>query len=170
MRRRLALVFVALAVMLAVGFLVPLGRSVKSQAELRTLTGAQSDARGAATALAAVVSTTGRSPSLEDAAYIIGSFETENIVILLPDDMKIGRGVPDLDLRSISKDGSSNWSFVKPRTLTQNSSPKVHLLKVNRISNADSSVSFKALMAASVKFFSFRKVSKLIAGDPSKVP
>ncbi len=106
MRRRLALVFVALAVMLAVGFLVPLARSVKSQAELRTLTGAQSDARGAATALAAVVSTTGRSPSLEDAAYIIGSFETENIVILLPDDMKIGRGVPDLDLRSLSKDGS----------------------------------------------------------------
>ena len=106
MRKRLALVFVALAAMLAVGFLVPLGRSVKSQAELRTLTEAQSDARGAATALAAVVSTTGRSPSLEDAAYIIGSFETENIVILLPDDMRIGRGVPDLDLRSISKDGS----------------------------------------------------------------
>lgn len=106
MRRRLALVFVALSVMLAVGFLVPLAISVKSQAELRTLTGAQSDARGAATALAAVVSTTGRSPSLEDASYIIGSFETENIVILLPDDMKIGRGVPDLDLRSLSKDGS----------------------------------------------------------------
>jgi signal transduction histidine kinase len=106
MRRRLALVFVALAVMLAVGFLVPLGRSVKSQAELRTLTGAQSDARGAATALAAVVSTTGRSPSLEDAAYIVGSFETENIVILLPDGMKIGRGVPDLDLQSLSKEGS----------------------------------------------------------------
>ncbi len=60
MRRRLALVFVALAAMLAVGFLVPLGRSVKSQAELKTLTGAQSDARGASTALAAVVSTTGR--------------------------------------------------------------------------------------------------------------
>ena len=106
MRRRLALVFVALAVMLAVGFLVPLARSVKSQAELRTLTGAQSDARGAATALAAVVSTTGRSPSLEDAAYIIGSFETENIIILLPDDMKIARGVPDLDIRSLSRDGS----------------------------------------------------------------
>ena len=30
MRRRLALVFVALAVMLAIGFLVPLGRSVQS--------------------------------------------------------------------------------------------------------------------------------------------
>ena len=52
------------------------------------------------------MSTTGRSPSLEDAAYIVGSFETENIVILLPDDMKIGRGVPDLDLRSLSKEGS----------------------------------------------------------------
>ena len=44
MRRRLALVFVALAVMLAIGFLVPLGRSVQSQARLRALAGAQSDA------------------------------------------------------------------------------------------------------------------------------
>ena len=54
MRTRLALVFIALAVMLAVGFLVPLGRSVQSQARLRALAGAQSDARGVATALAAV--------------------------------------------------------------------------------------------------------------------
>ena len=54
MRRRLALVFVALTVMLAIGFLVPLGRSVSSQARLRALAGAQSDARGVATALAAV--------------------------------------------------------------------------------------------------------------------
>ena len=49
MRRRLAWVFVALAVMLAVGFLVPLARSVSSQARLRALAGAQSDARGVAT-------------------------------------------------------------------------------------------------------------------------
>ena len=40
--------------MLTVGFLVPLGRSVRSQARLRALAGAQSDARGVATALAAV--------------------------------------------------------------------------------------------------------------------
>ena len=94
MRRRLAWVFVALAVMLAVGFLVPLGRSVKSQAELRALAGAQSDARGVATALAAVVTTTGRTPAAADAAFIISSFETQNIVILLPDDTLVGGGVP----------------------------------------------------------------------------
>ena len=106
MRRRLAWVFVALAVMLAVGFLVPLGRSVKSQAELRALAGAQSDARGVATALAAVVTTTGRTPAAADAAFIISSFETQNIVILLPDDTLVGSGVPVEDLRAVAKDGS----------------------------------------------------------------
>ena len=106
MRRRLAWVFVALAVMLAVGFLVPLGRSVKSQAELRALAGAQSDARGVATALAAVVTTTGRTPAAADAAFIISSFETQNIVILLPDDTLVGGGVPVEDLRAVAKDGS----------------------------------------------------------------
>ena len=106
MRRRLAWVFVALAVMLAVGFLVPLGRSVKSQAELRALAGAQSDARGVATALAAVVTTTGRTPAAADAEFIISSFETQNIVILLPDDTLVGGGVPVEDLRAVAKDGS----------------------------------------------------------------
>ena len=106
MRRRLAWVFVALAVMLAVGFLVPLGRSVKSQAELRALAGAQSDARGVATALAAVVTTTGRTPAAADAAFIISSFKTQNIVILLPDDTLVGSGVPVEDLRAVAKDGS----------------------------------------------------------------
>ncbi len=106
MRRRLAWVFVALAVMLAVGFLVPLGRSVKSQAELRALAGAQSDARGVATALAAVVTTTGRTPAAADAEFIISSFETQNIVILLPDDTLVGSGVPVEDLRAVAKDGS----------------------------------------------------------------
>ena len=106
MRRRLAWVFVAVAVMLAVGFLVPLGRSVKSQAELRALAGAQSDARGAATALAAVVTTTGRAPTVEDAAFIRSSFETQNMVVLLPDDTLVGSGVPVEDLRALAKDGS----------------------------------------------------------------
>ena len=106
MRRRLAWVFVALAVMLAVGFLVPLGRSVKSQADLRALAGAQSDARGVATALAAVVTTTGRTPAAADAEFIISSFETQNIVILLPDDTLVGEGVPVEDLRAVAKDGS----------------------------------------------------------------
>ena len=45
MRQRLAWVFVALTVMLVIGFLVPLGLSLRSQAELRSLAGAQSDAR-----------------------------------------------------------------------------------------------------------------------------
>ena len=68
MRRRLALVFVALAVMLTVGFLVPLGRSVRSQARLRALAGAQSDARGVATALAAVAGSTGDLPGVAEVA------------------------------------------------------------------------------------------------------
>ena len=66
MRQRLAWVFVALAVMLVVGFLVPLGLSLRSQAELRTLAGAQSDARGVATALASSARATSRNPGAID--------------------------------------------------------------------------------------------------------
>ena len=73
MRRRLALVFVALAVMLAVGCLVPLGLSVRSQAELRGLAAAQSDARGVATALAAVAGATGEVPGATEAEFILAT-------------------------------------------------------------------------------------------------
>ncbi len=95
MRRRLALVFVALAVMLAVGFLVPLGRSVQSQARLRALAGAQSDARGVATALAAVAGSTGDLPGVTEVEFILHSFDSSDLLVLMADGTLIGSGPDD---------------------------------------------------------------------------
>jgi len=95
MRRRLALVFVALAVMLAIGFLVPLGRSVQSQARLRALAGAQSDARGVATALAAVAGSTGERPGVAEVEFVLHSFESSGLLVLMADGSLIGSGPDD---------------------------------------------------------------------------
>ena len=95
MRRRLALVFVALAVMLAIGFLVPLGRSVQSQARLRALAGAQSDARGVATALAAVAGSTGELPGVAEVEFVLHSFDSSDLLVLMADGSLIGRGPDD---------------------------------------------------------------------------
>ena len=92
MRRRLALVFVALAVMLTVGFLVPLGRSVRSQARLRALAGAQSDARGVATALAAVAGSTGDLPGVAEVEFVLNSFNSSDLMVLMADGSVIGSG------------------------------------------------------------------------------
>ena len=95
MRRRLALVFVALAVMLAIGFLVPLGRSVSSQARLRALAGAQSDARGVATALAAVAGSTGELPGVAEVEFVLNSFDASDLMVLMADGSVIGSGPSD---------------------------------------------------------------------------
>ena len=95
MRRRLALVFVALAVMLTVGFLVPLGRSVSSQARLRALSGAQSDARGVATALAAVAGSTGDLPGVAEVEFVLNSFNSSDLMVLMADGSVIGSGPAD---------------------------------------------------------------------------
>ena len=95
MRRRLALVFVALAVMLTIGFLVPLGRSVSSQARLRALAGAQSDARGVATALAAVAGSTGDLPGVAEVEFVLNSFNSSDLMVLMADGSVIGSGPAD---------------------------------------------------------------------------
>ena len=95
MRRRLALVFVALAVMLAIGFLVPLGRSVSSQARLRALAGAQSDARGVATALAAVAGSTGELPGVAEVEFVLEAFNSSDLMVLMADGSIIGSGSSD---------------------------------------------------------------------------
>ncbi len=94
MRRRLAWVFVALAVMLAVGFLVPLARSVSSQARLRAIAGAQSDARGVATALAAVAGSTGNIPGATEVEFVINSFGSPDLMVMLSDGTVLGSNIP----------------------------------------------------------------------------
>ena len=106
MRRRLAWVFVALAVMLTVGFLVPLGLSVRSQAELRGLAAAQSDARGVATALAAVAGTTGEIPGRTEAEFILATYGAGDLTITLPDGTTLGSSPVDPTTLPLADTGS----------------------------------------------------------------
>ncbi len=106
MRKRLAWVFVALAVMLAVGFLVPLGISVRSQARLRALAGAQSDARGVATALAATARSTGRTPLFAEVEFVLDSFDSENLMVIMPNGAAIGEGRAPTAVLLLAKAGA----------------------------------------------------------------
>ena len=106
MRSRLAWVFVALAVMLTVGFLVPLGLSVRSQAELRGLAGAQSDARGVATALAAVAGSTGEIPGATEAEFILATYGADDLLIVLPGGATIGTSPVDPATLPLADTGS----------------------------------------------------------------
>ena len=106
MRKRLAWVFVALAVMLAVGFLVPLGLSVKSQARLRGLAAAQSDARGVATALAATTRSTGRAPLATEVEFVLNSFGSENLTVIMPSGVAIGQGRAPAAVLVLAKEGA----------------------------------------------------------------
>ncbi len=106
MRRRLAWVFVALAVLLAVGFLVPLGRSVHSQARLRALAGAQSDARGVATALAATAGSTGNVPGATEVDFVLSSFGSPDLMVILSDGTVIGSNIPVDEALSLAATGS----------------------------------------------------------------
>jgi len=106
MRRRLAWVFMALAVMLTVGFLVPLAISVRSQAEVRGIASAQSNARGVATSLAAVAGSTGVVPGLNEAEFILSTFGEDNIIIILTDGTSVGSMPLDLDSLPLATAGS----------------------------------------------------------------
>ncbi len=106
MRRRLAWVFVALSIMLTVGFLVPLGVSVKSQAKLRGVATAQSDARGVATAVAAVAGATGEAPDISEVEFILNTYGTDKLVVVLPDGTEVGEIPYELTSLPISDAGS----------------------------------------------------------------
>ena len=106
MRQRLAWVFVALTVMLVVGFLVPLGLSLRSQAELRSLAGAQSDARGVATALASSARATSRNPGAIDVQFVLDSFGSEDLVVFLPDGTRLGNGYTPENAVDLADDGA----------------------------------------------------------------
>ena len=88
--------FMALSVMLTVGFLVPLAISVRSQAEVRGIASAQSNARGVATSLAAVAGSTGSIPGLNEAEFILSTFGKDNILIILTNGVSVGSMPTDL--------------------------------------------------------------------------
>ena len=106
MRQRLAWVFVALTVMLVIGFLVPLGLSLRSQAELRSLASAESDARGVATALASSARATSRNPGAIDVQFVLDSFGSEDLVVFLPDGTRLGDGYTPDNAVDLADDGA----------------------------------------------------------------
>ena len=98
--------FMALSVMLTVGFLVPLAISVRSQAEVRGIASAQSNARGVATSLAAVAGSTGSIPGLNEAEFILSTFGKDNILIILTNGVSVGSMPTDLASLPIAAAGS----------------------------------------------------------------
>ena len=131
MRRRLAWVFMALAVMLTVGFLVPLAISVRSQAEVRGLASAQSNARGVATSLAAVAGSTGTVPGVNEAEFILATFSEENILIILTDETSVGSmaidlaSLPIVDAGSVVADVEGGAVALVPVAFAGNETPIV---------------------------------------------
>ena len=131
MRRRLAWVFMALAVMLTVGFLVPLAISVRSQAEVRGLASAQSNARGVATSLAAVAGSTGSIPGTSEAEFILATFGEENIIIILTDGTSVGSlpvdlaSLPIVSAGSVVADAESGAVALVPVAFVGNETPIV---------------------------------------------
>ena len=106
MRRRLAWVFIAVTVMLTIGFLLPLGLSIRSQAELRGFASAQSNARGVATALAAVAGSTGSIPGLNEAEFIWATYGSDDLMIKLSDGESVGSIPTDLETLPLTNTGS----------------------------------------------------------------
>lgn len=84
MRRRLALVVLAVTLMLVIGLLVPLALSIQSQAELRALARAEADARAVATSLASLASSTGEEPTDEQIRFVLFTYAQPEIAILAP--------------------------------------------------------------------------------------
>ena len=95
MRRRLALVSLAVASLVVIAFLIPLAILVRNQAENRALNGAERDAQSIAAALAVAGSgETGSAVSTELAQAVLDAFGgPEGISIIFPDRTFVGTPV-----------------------------------------------------------------------------
>ncbi len=93
MRRRLAIVTLAITSLIILSFVVPLGIVVRRQAEDRALSRAEGDARSIATALAVATSFGGTPADASTAAAVLDAFGTPaNAGIFLPDGTVVGAG------------------------------------------------------------------------------
>jgi len=79
---------------------------VRSQAEVRGIASAQSNARGVATSLAAVAGSTGSIPGLNEAEFILSTFGKDNILIILTNGVSVGSMPTDLASLPIAAAGS----------------------------------------------------------------
>ena len=108
MRRRLALVTLAVTLLIVISFVVPLGILVRRQAEDRALSRAESDARSIATALAVASSFNGMAIDQNTAAAVLGAFGSPSAVsIHLPDGSVVGEGVPGDPDVEVARQGSA---------------------------------------------------------------
>lgn len=95
MRRRLALVTLAVTSLIVISFVVPLGILVKRQAEDRALSRAESDARSIATALAVAASFGGMEIDRPMASAVLAAFGfPADTGVFLPDGTVVGVGDP----------------------------------------------------------------------------
>lgn len=95
MRRRLAIVTLAITSLIILSFVVPLGIVVRRQAEDRALSQAEGDARSIATALAVATSFGGTPADASTAAAVLDAFGSpSNAGIFLPDGVVVGAGDP----------------------------------------------------------------------------
>ncbi|MFH1104623.1 MAG: HAMP domain-containing protein, partial [Actinomycetota bacterium] len=108
MRRRLAVVTLAVTALIVVSFVVPLGILVRRQAEDRALARAEADARSIATALAVATSFGGTPADAATAGAVLDAFGTPaNAGIFLPDGTVVGTGNPaDPDV-AVSRGGTA---------------------------------------------------------------
>lgn len=92
MRRRLAFLSLAVASLVVVAFLVPVGMLIRNQAQTRALSTAERDAQSVAAAIAvAGTATTGQDVTAAFAEAVYVAFgEPEDLTIILPDDTVVG--------------------------------------------------------------------------------
>jgi len=94
-RRRLAVVTLGATALIVISFLVPLGLLVRSQAEDRALSRAESDGRAVATAIAVAASFAAAPLDGPAVQAVLGAFGSpEGIAVFLPDGTVVGAGDP----------------------------------------------------------------------------
>jgi signal transduction histidine kinase len=107
-RRRLAVVALAVTALIVVSFVVPLGILVRRQAEDRELSRAEGDARSIATALAVTTAFGGTPADAATAAAVLDAFGMPpNAAIFLADGTVVGLGDPaDSDV-AVAREGTA---------------------------------------------------------------
>lgn len=108
MRRRLALVTLAVTSLIVISFVVPLGILVKRQAEDQALSRAESDARAVATALAVASSFGGVQLDQTTATAVLAAFGSPaDTSIHLPDGTVVGEASPDDPDVAVARQGTA---------------------------------------------------------------
>lgn len=108
MRRRLAAVTLATALLIVLAFVVPLGLLVRRQAEERALSSAESDSRSVATALAVASAFAAEPLTADGVAAVLGAFGSpQGVGVFLADETVVGTGVPGDPDVAVARQGAA---------------------------------------------------------------